>query len=139
MVDEACYGFPSDEDIVTIDGEGDPILTYAKATLTRDVNIEPTVGLAFTDEDEAYDYYNNYAKLIGQGFRSEMYDGSENAHPNTKYGFYAKIRIKKDEKHRWVIVKFVKEYNRILTMPNKTRFIRYHRKIPNIVKKVIDT
>ncbi|XP_011624317.1 protein FAR1-RELATED SEQUENCE 5-like [Amborella trichopoda] len=119
--------------------------------------------MAFTNEDEAYDYYNKYVKLVEfgirkertiwkhggrisrileycrQGFRSEMYDGSENARPHTKYGCQAKICIKKNENNRWVIAKVVKEHNHILTTPNITRFIRSHRKIPNTVKRVIDT
>ncbi|XP_020517877.1 protein FAR1-RELATED SEQUENCE 5-like [Amborella trichopoda] len=163
ILDEACHDFPSDEDIVTINGEGDPLHIDAEAALASSVIIEPAIGMTFTDEDEAYNYYKKYAKLVGfgirkgrtiwnhggrisrilefyrQGFRSEMYDGSENAHPHKKCGCHAKIRIKKNENNRWVIAKDVKEHHHILTTANMTRFIRSHRKIPNTVKRVIDT
>ncbi|XP_011629122.1 protein FAR1-RELATED SEQUENCE 6-like [Amborella trichopoda] len=132
IVDEACHDFPSDEDIVVINGEGDPLLIDAEVALARGASIEPTIKMVFTDKNEAYDYYNKYAKLVGfgiikgrtiwkhggrisrileccrQGFQSEMYDGSENARPYTKCGCQAKIRIKKNEKNRWLIVKVVK-------------------------------
>ncbi|XP_020518208.1 protein FAR1-RELATED SEQUENCE 5-like [Amborella trichopoda] len=163
MLDEACHDSPFDEDIVAIDGEGDPILIDAKAALARGASIKPAIEMAFIDKDEAYDYYNKYAKLVGfgirkertiwrhggrisrileccrQGFRSEMYDGSEIAHPNSKCGCQAKTCIKKDDKNRWVIAKVVKEHNHILTTSNKTRFIHSHRKILNTLKKMIDT
>ncbi|XP_020525872.1 protein FAR1-RELATED SEQUENCE 5-like [Amborella trichopoda] len=176
-VDEACHDFLSDEDIVAINGEGDlllsdedivaineegdPLLIDAEAALASGASIEPAIRTVFTDEDEAYDYYNKYAKLLGfgkktgrtiwkhggriswilkccrQGFRSEMYHGSENACPHPKCGCQEKNRIKKN--NRWVLAKVVKEYNHILTKPNKTRFICFHRKISNTVKRVIDT
>ncbi|XP_020517778.1 protein FAR1-RELATED SEQUENCE 8-like [Amborella trichopoda] len=122
MVDEAYHDSLFDEDIVAIDGEGDPIFIDAEAALARGVIIEPTVGITFIDEDEAYDYYNKYTKLVGfairkgrtiwkhgrkigqiieccrQGFRNQIYGRSENARPYTKCGCQASIRIKKNEK-----------------------------------------
>ncbi|XP_020530799.1 protein FAR1-RELATED SEQUENCE 6-like [Amborella trichopoda] len=129
IVDETCHDSTSDEDIVVINREGDPILIDVEAALARGASIEPAIGMAFTDEDEAYDYYNKYAKLVGfgirkgrtiwkqggrislileccrQGYRNEMYDGSEIACPHTKCGCQPKIRIKKNENNRWVIAK----------------------------------
>ncbi|XP_011623354.1 protein FAR1-RELATED SEQUENCE 4-like [Amborella trichopoda] len=163
IVDEACHDFPSDEDIVVIHGEGDPLVIDAEVALARSASIEPTIRLAFTDKNEAYDYCNKYEKLVGfgitkgrtiwkhggrisrileccrLGFRSEMYDASENTRPYTKCECQVNIHIKKNEKNRWVIAKIVKEHNHILTMPKKTRFINSHQKIPNTVKKVIYT
>ncbi|XP_022982131.1 protein FAR1-RELATED SEQUENCE 6-like isoform X1 [Cucurbita maxima] len=118
----------------------------------------PTVGLEFDSFDEAYDFYNVYAKELGFGIRvsnswfrskrKERYRAklscssagfkkkseANNPRPETRTGCPAMIIIRLVDTKRWRIVEVELEHNHPVN-PQITRFYKSHKKMILAAKK----
>nr|XP_027079890.1 protein FAR1-RELATED SEQUENCE 6-like isoform X1 [Coffea arabica]XP_027079891.1 protein FAR1-RELATED SEQUENCE 6-like isoform X1 [Coffea arabica] len=112
----------------------------------------PTVGLEFDSFDEAYDFYNGYAKDQGFGIRvsnswfrskrKERYRAklscssagfkkkseANNPRPETRTGCPAMIVIKLVDSKRWRIVEVELQHNHLVS-PEIKRFYKSHKKM----------
>ncbi|KAL5783094.1 hypothetical protein ACOSP7_008123 [Xanthoceras sorbifolium] len=119
---------------------------------------QPTVGLEFDSFDEAYDFYNVYAKERGFGIRvsnswfrskrKERYRAklscssagfkkkseANNPRPETRTGCPAMIVIRLMDSKRWRIVEVELEHNHPLN-PQIKRFYKSHKKMILAAKK----
>ncbi|KAK4852964.1 hypothetical protein QYF36_001615 [Acer negundo] len=113
---------------------------------------QPTVGLEFDSFDEAYDFYNVYAKEQGFGIRvgnswfrskrKERYRAklscssagfkkkseANNPRPETRTGCPAMIVVRLVESKRWRIVEVELEHNHPVS-PQEKRFYKSHKKM----------
>ncbi|PIA47416.1 hypothetical protein AQUCO_01400230v1 [Aquilegia coerulea] len=149
------------QDASTVEGEEN------NAPLPK-LGSEPVIGLGFASEDEAYEFYNAYAKEKGfsirkshiqrsrvdrsvisreyvcanQGFRSandRRYKGKiVRPRRETRVDCRAVLSIKR-RSGKWVVDRFHKEHNHGLVDPVKAEKLRSHRKITSTTKSVIDT
>ena len=118
----------------------------------------PTVGLEFDSFDEAYDFYNMYAKQQGFGIRvsnswfrskkKERYRAklscssagfkkkseANNPRPETRTGCPAMIVIRLVDSKRWRIVEVELEHNHQVS-PQIKRFYKSHKKMILAAKK----
>lgn len=112
----------------------------------------PTVGLEFDSFDEAYDFYNGYAKDQGFGIRvsnswfrskrKERYrvklscssagfkkkSEANNPRPETRTGCPAMVVIKLVDSKRWRIVEVDLQHNHLVS-PEIKRFYKSHKKM----------
>ncbi|PKA52635.1 Protein FAR1-like sequence 5 [Apostasia shenzhenica] len=118
---------------------------------------EPKVGLVFHSEEQAYNFYNSYAKRKGfsvrKGHLSRRKDGSirdrhylcsnegtrqeHRTHVTKKpralerTNCLARIEFKVSRDNIWTISKYIDEHNHLLASPNKIHMLRSHRaKVP---------
>ena len=125
----------------------------------------PRLGMYLHDLEEAYEFYNTYARAAGfgirrgsdkkkrgevywkqfmcakQGQRVEKEGGdfvSQKRVPYTRENCRAEIVVKKITSGHWVVNKFVEEHTHVLSTPRKTHMFRSHRKITPAHKKLID-
>ncbi|KAG0485434.1 hypothetical protein HPP92_009513 [Vanilla planifolia] len=115
--------------------------------------LEPKVGMLFHSEDEAYDFYNSYAKRKGfsvrKGHLSRRKDGSvrdrhylcsnegsrqeHRTHVTKKpraierTNCLARVEFKVSRDNLWTISKYIDEHNHPLASPNKIHMLRSHR------------
>jgi len=116
--------------------------------------LDPKVGMVFHSEEQAFKFYNSYAKRKGfsvrKGHLSRRKDGSvrdrhylcsnegtrkeHRTHVTKKpralerTNCLARIEFKVNRDNVWVINKFVDEHNHPLASPNKIHMLRSHRK-----------
>ncbi|OVA11257.1 zinc finger protein [Macleaya cordata] len=135
-------------------------------SLTKLVS-EPYIGLRFCSEDEAYEYYNAYAKEKGfsirrnriqrsradhsvisreyvcanQGFRKtndKRYKGKVvRSRRETRVDCRAAMSIKK-RSGKWIIDQFHREHNHDLVDSAKADKLRSHRKVTKTTKSIIE-
>ncbi|OVA09490.1 zinc finger protein [Macleaya cordata] len=128
---------------------------------------EPFIGLQFGSQDEAYEYYNAYAKEKGfsirksriersridhsmisrlyvcanQGLRStkdKRYEGKVvRPRQETRLDCRACMFIKK-RSGRWVVDRFQDDHNHDLVDPAKADKLRSHRKMTNTTKSMVE-
>lgn len=113
----------------------------------------PEVGMIFNSEEQAYDFYNSYAKGKGfsvrKGHLSRRKDGSirdrhylcsnegarqeHRTHITKKpraierTNCLARIELKVTRDNGWTISKFIDDHNHPLATPNKIHMLRSHR------------
>ncbi|KAK3043755.1 hypothetical protein RJ639_001951 [Escallonia herrerae] len=136
-----------DEGDCTIDGDDELSENQSKRE-----PLPPTVGLEFDSFDEAYDFYNIYAKEQGFGIRvsnswfrskrKERYRAklscssagfkkkseANNPRPETRTGCPAMIVIKLVDSKRWRIVEVELEHNHPVS-PEIKRFYKSHKRM----------
>ncbi|XP_022141716.1 protein FAR1-RELATED SEQUENCE 6-like isoform X3 [Momordica charantia] len=146
-----------------VDGDGDDSLVgndnESGEAQSKKNSPLPTVGLEFDSFDEAYDFYNVYAKELGFGIRvsnswfrskrKERYRAklscssagfkkksqANNPRPETRTGCPAMIIIRLVDTKRWRIVEVELEHNHPVS-PQITRFYKSHKKMILAAKKV---
>ncbi|KAI3984055.1 hypothetical protein MKX01_035182 [Papaver californicum] len=172
---ECDAAFVDENNSVNVTGPLEEVDIAAETSGREDDNVplpklgsEPFVGLRFSSEDEAYEFYNAYAKEKGfsirkshiqrsrvdrsvisreyvcanQGFRSmndRRYKGKVvRPRRETRVDCRAAMSIKR-RSTKWIVDKFHKEHNHGLVDPAKAEKLRSHRKITQTTKSVIDT
>ncbi|KAG2669426.1 hypothetical protein I3760_14G033900 [Carya illinoinensis] len=129
--------------------------------------LEPFIGMEFDDVEDVQAFYKAYARRNGfairtnhtrlskeekkliavdyvcsrEGFRRERSKHVERTIPETaetKIGCKAIMGIKK-ESEKWIVCKFVMEHNHGLLTPRSTSFLRGHRGVTRVQKKLIMT
>ncbi|KAG6698419.1 hypothetical protein I3842_08G019600 [Carya illinoinensis] len=129
--------------------------------------LEPYIGMLFDDVEDAQAYYKAYARRKGfairtnhtrlskdnkklltvdyictrEGFRRINRKEKEQIMPEpdeTKIGCKTLMGIKKDGEH-WIVNKFVVGHNHVLLTPRSTSFLRGHRGVTKVQKKLIMT
>lgn len=129
----------------------DALLTLEAADISQ---LEPKVGMVFHSEEQAFKFYNSYAKRKGfsvrKGHVSRRKDGSirdrhylcsnegtrkeHRTHVTKKpralerTNCFARIEFKVNRDNVWVINKFEDDHNHPLASPNKVHMLRSHRK-----------
>ncbi|XP_061364286.1 protein FAR1-RELATED SEQUENCE 5-like [Gastrolobium bilobum] len=125
---------------------------------------EPKIGMIFSNEDEAYDFYNDYAKFVGFTVRKSKYrrfaDGSisqrtfvcgregyrklkDPSHVNkknrreTRTGCQAMICFK-IEKDAWVVYKFIPNHNHDLVKSCARAMLRSQRHVNEAYANMIE-
>ncbi|XP_043725660.1 protein FAR1-RELATED SEQUENCE 5-like [Telopea speciosissima] len=118
-------------------------------------DLEPTIGMVFRTDDEAYEHYNNYAKEFGFSVRKYRVDrskidkevvakyyvcsnqGEKIYDKRRKVDYQPRVTKKtncgallkiKSNNGLWVVDKFVKEHNHMLVDRNETFRLRSHQK-----------
>lgn len=132
-------------------------ITLLDASLPENLQSDPKVGMYFHSEEQAYNFYNSYAKRRGfsvrkghlsrrkdNSIRDRHYvcsnEGSRQEHrthvtkkprPLERTNCLARIEFKVNRDNLWVINKFFDEHNHPLASPNKIHMLRSHkRKLP---------
>ncbi|XP_020267021.1 protein FAR1-RELATED SEQUENCE 5-like [Asparagus officinalis] len=129
---------------------------------------KPLLGMKFNSHEEAYNYYNSYALLMGFGIRKSTVNYSrktrevvdrkfvcdkEGYKPNsgkieiplrreTRVGCKAMMRVKLLEDKSWEVTGFVEEHtNHVLSSPDKAKMHRSHQQFHKTqrCKKLIDS
>ncbi|KAF5476291.1 hypothetical protein F2P56_008022 [Juglans regia] len=145
------------EDGVNVDGEVNPVSGP----------LEPVIGMLFDDVEDAKTFYKAYARrksfairtnhtrlskdkkklcavdyvCTRERFRRVTRKAKERTMPElveTKIGCKALMGIKKDGE-KWIVNKFVLGHNHVLLTPRSASFLRGHRRVTNVQKKLIMT
>ncbi|KAF8400606.1 hypothetical protein HHK36_013905 [Tetracentron sinense] len=125
-------------------------------------SVTPAVGLEFESYDDAYDYYNFYAKEMGFGIRvksscfrrnnkekygailccsSEGFKKKREAphqKAETRTGCPAMIRVRLMEYKRWRVVEVKLEHNH-LTNPDSAQFCKSHKNLGSGTKRKLQS
>ncbi|XP_043694187.1 protein FAR1-RELATED SEQUENCE 5-like [Telopea speciosissima] len=149
LVDEV-----DNEEAVDLSLDGDESMAVM-STNTNVNDLEPTIGMVFQTDDEAYEHYNNYAKEFGLSVRKYRVDRSKldteivaryyvcsnqcekiydkrrkvdyQPRVTKKTNCRALLKIKSNN-GLWVVDKFVKEHNHLLVDKNETFRLRSRQK-----------
>ncbi|XP_020263288.1 protein FAR1-RELATED SEQUENCE 5-like [Asparagus officinalis] len=129
---------------------------------------KPLMGMKFNSYEEAYNYYNSYALLMGFGIRKSMVNYSRKTREvvdrkfvcnkegyksnkdkmeihlrrETRVGCKAMMRVKILEDKSWEVTEFVEEHtNHVLSSPDKAKMHRSHQQFHKTqrCKKLIDS
>ncbi|URE36300.1 FAR1 DNA-binding domain [Musa troglodytarum] len=129
-------------------------LVKVASEATENLQLEPKVGMVFHSEEEAYEFYNSYAKRKGfsvrkghlsrrrdNSIRDRHYvcsnEGTRQEHrthvtkkprPLERTKCLARIEFKVNRSNVWVVNKLIEEHNHLLASPNKIHMLRSHRK-----------
>ncbi|KAJ4966440.1 hypothetical protein NE237_018289 [Protea cynaroides] len=119
----------------------------------------PVVGMEFETYEDAYNFYNCYAKNVGFGIRvrnlwrrqktNEKYmvvlccsnqgfrrkKDTHRLRPETRIGCLAMVRIKLVSSERWRLIEAKLEHNH-LTTPASVQFYKSHRMMNGVIRKL---
>lgn len=126
----------------------------------------PKLGMVFADLDQAFNFYNSYAKDGGFSVRKssnkirngetiwKQFVCSKQGHTDVKIQIIngvvqrrrsetredcgARLQVKRIKPSEWVVSKFVAEHSHTLTAPYKTHLLRSHRTVSNAKEKVVE-
>ncbi|XP_042509429.1 protein FAR1-RELATED SEQUENCE 6-like [Macadamia integrifolia] len=128
-------------------------------TQRRKESTPPVVGMEFESYDEAYNFYNCYAKEVGFGIRvrnlwrrqktNEKYmvvlccsnqgfrrkKDTHRLRPETRIGCLAMVRIKLMSSERWRLIEVKLEHNHSNT-PATAQFYKSHRMMNGFIRKL---
>lgn len=116
--------------------------------------LDPKVGMIFHSEDQAYNFYNSYAKRKGFSVRKDHLsrrsdgriryrhyvcsnEGSRKEHPVSmtkksrpieRTNCMARIEFKVNNDNLWIVNRFIDEHNHPLATPSNSHMLRSHRK-----------
>ncbi|XP_058071011.1 protein FAR1-RELATED SEQUENCE 5-like [Magnolia sinica] len=126
---------------------------------------EPKLGMEFSSEESAYNFYNNYAKKIGFSARRGWIQKSDedvmvfrqfccskegrkrekkqtdlvrSTRPITRTNCKASMMIKLQKNGKYSVNKFVAEHNHEVVTPTKVHMLRSHRSLTDDQKADID-
>ncbi|KAG8367171.1 hypothetical protein BUALT_Bualt16G0044900 [Buddleja alternifolia] len=137
-------------------GSGEKLITECQSTVLQEKI--PNIGMEFDNEKAAYNFYNEYAKLVGFGIRNHNVHNDENGRiingtfccacqghrgidkrdvnvkshrPETRTGCEAMLKIDGRQKSgKYKVVNFITDHNgHDLVSPSKTHMLRSHRPI----------
>ncbi|KAG8372855.1 hypothetical protein BUALT_Bualt12G0110400 [Buddleja alternifolia] len=130
-------------------------------TPTKSIPIPPCVGMQFECYDDAYDFYNLYAKNLRFGVRvKSSYKGRNteekqgailccvhqgfkednevnNPRPGKRIGCQAMMRIKVSKLRKWMVTEVILDHNHNTT-PSSVRFYKSHKNMSKSVKKKLE-
>lgn len=130
-----------------------PTITDSKDEIHANIlgEVVPKIGMEFGTEQEAYDFYNNYARAIGfiirrskgykddtktwldgkfccscQGKRgNDKRDDNVKCHcPETRCDCLAEMKFSYRSTEKYCVVKFVAKHTHVLASPHKCMFLR---------------
>ncbi|WOK95142.1 protein FAR1-RELATED SEQUENCE 5-like [Canna indica] len=116
--------------------------------------VDPKVGMTFHSEDQAYNFYNKYAKRKGFSVRkdhlSRRSDGriryrhyvcsnegsrkeqpaimTKRSRPIERTNCMARIEFKVNNENLWIVNRFIDDHNHPLASPSNSHMLRSHRK-----------
>ncbi|XP_020254947.1 protein FAR1-RELATED SEQUENCE 5-like [Asparagus officinalis] len=116
-------------------------------------HVDPQIGMKFHSQEQAFKFYNSYAKRKGfsvrKGHLSRRKDGSvrdrhflcsnegyrrehrthitKKPRPLERTNCMARIEFKVDRDNTWIVNKFMDDHNHPLACPNKIHMLRSHR------------
>ncbi|KAL0291027.1 UNVERIFIED_CONTAM: protein FAR1-RELATED SEQUENCE 5 [Sesamum angustifolium] len=154
-----------EKEVVPIEDNGEEkVINKCHSTMSED-NI-PKIGMEFDSEEEAYNFYNEYAKVIEFGIRKhsmhkdasgriidrifccacqgrrekDKRDVSVKSHrPETRTGCCAMMRINGRYTRNYKVVNFIADHNgHDLVSPSKTHFLRSQRRITDVQAQQAD-
>ncbi|KAL4205177.1 hypothetical protein AMTRI_Chr01g136030 [Amborella trichopoda] len=123
----------------------------------------PHVGMKFSSEEDAIDYYKAYALAKGfgirlgtthnnkceiitreincskEGFRKVKEQVSGKVLPESKCACKVKLGFSRKADNEWVVIRFIDDHNHDLVSPRKTCLIRSHRTLSSITKLMINS
>nr|XP_016508482.1 PREDICTED: protein FAR1-RELATED SEQUENCE 3-like isoform X1 [Nicotiana tabacum] len=99
----------------------------------RDEVVEPQTGMVFHSEDQAKNFYDEYARHLG--FTTHVYQFNRLKTDflcnglRTVYGEScdAMLRVELKGQNKWVVTKYMKEHSHSLVHPNKVHYHTSHR------------
>ncbi|KAL0386562.1 UNVERIFIED_CONTAM: protein FAR1-RELATED SEQUENCE 4 [Sesamum latifolium] len=137
---------------------GERLINKCHSTISKEKI--PKVGMEFDSEEEAYNFYNEYAKAIEFGIRrqnihndangriidrtfccacqghrkKDKRDASVKSHrPETRTGCIAMMKINDRYTGKYKVINFIADHNdHDLVSPSKTHFLRSHRCITDV-------
>ncbi|KAL4194836.1 hypothetical protein AMTRI_Chr05g61510 [Amborella trichopoda] len=123
----------------------------------------PRVGMEFSSEEDAIEYYKAYALTKGfgickgtthnekgerihreiicskEGFRKAKDQVSGKEFPESRCGCKAKLGVTRKADNKWVVTRFIDDYKYSIVSPRKACLIRSHRKLSSATKLMINS
>ncbi|CAN4099082.1 unnamed protein product [Withania somnifera] len=97
--------------------------------------VEPQMGMVFLSEDQAKNFYDEYARFLGFTTRVYQLNRLKIDFLCDKVGLRrvscescnAMLRVELKGQSKWIVTKYVKEHNHSLVYPNKVHYQRPHK------------
>lgn len=128
----------------------------------------PRLHMTFETINDAYNVYNNYAKVMGFSVRKHSNKSNKNGeivyrrfvcskegrsdekvfdnggsvqrrHLITRKNCNAQMRVKKDKSGLYAVCKFIPEHSHLLSFPRKSFMLWSHRRVTDANKKFVET
>ncbi|KAM3374340.1 protein FAR1-RELATED SEQUENCE 3 isoform X1 [Capsicum galapagoense] len=108
--------------------------------------VEPQMGMVFLSEDQAKNFYDEYARHLGFTTRVCQFNRLKTDFLCDKVGLRrvsgescdAMLRVELKGQNKWVVTKYVKEHSHSLVYPNKVHYQRLHKHFAVTKKNVTE-